>query len=186
MITVKSFLSLTLLLGALFPPPFQTQKAPSGPDCQSIQKHIKKTYDRFKNITTIRLDEMLLSEKLLSNEKLSFHIEVSYEGEKARQPEEVKLVFSSQSPRMRLHQSEEAIFLADNERVRSISAVDGLADYYSMTTQFEKKDVVVKYEDFVKMAHAQTVEMQLGPVETKFDKKVLKALHDFVACTFES
>jgi hypothetical protein len=186
MITTKSFLHLALLLGILFPQPSQLQKTPTGSDCQSIQKHIQKEHDRFKDTTTVRLDDMVLSEKLLSDEKLTLRVEVTYEGEKAVKPKNVKLIFNSQALRLRLYQGKEAIFLADGERIRSTSAVNGLADMYSTSIRFERKDVVVRYEEFVKIANAQTVEMQLGAVETKFDKKVLEAIHDFIACTFES
>jgi hypothetical protein len=55
-----------------------------------------------------------------------------------------------------------------------------------MSTRFEKKNVVIAYEDFAKMANAESVEMQLGAVEVKFDKKVLKALHAFVLCAFKT
>lgn len=129
---------------------------------------------------------MLLSEKFPSDEKLTLRIEVIYKGEKSVKPKDVKLIFNSQAPRLRLYQGKEAIFLADGERIISVSAVNGLADMYSTSTRFERKDVVVRYEEFVKIANAQTVEMQLGAVETRFDKKVLKAVHDFIACTFES
>jgi hypothetical protein len=43
----------------------------------------------------------------------------------------------------------------------------------------------VSYEDFVKIANAESVEMQLGAVEIKFDAKVLRALHGFMLCGFE-
>jgi hypothetical protein len=55
-----------------------------------------------------------------------------------------------------------------------------------MSTRFEKKNVVIAYEDLVRIANAESVEMQLGAVEIKFDRKVLKALHGFMSCGFKT
>lgn len=140
---------------------FQSQKPAD--ECQDVQKHIKKEQDRFKGTTTVRLDEMTLSEKFVEVEKLTLQIEVTYSNEKENKPKSVKLIFKSQAPRLRLYQGQEAIFLADAERIRSISAVDDVADQYGMRTRFEKKNVVVRYEDFVRIANAESVEMQLEP-----------------------
>jgi hypothetical protein len=105
---------------------------------------------------------------------------------KKAKPKDVKLIFRSQAPRLRLYQGQEAIFLADGNRIRSITATDDVADQFGMSTRFEKKNVVVAYEDFAKIANAESVEMQLGAVEIKFDKKVLKASHAFVLCDFKT
>jgi hypothetical protein len=184
MTTARSFLFLTALLVILPVTSFQSQKPVD--ECQDVQKHIKKEQDRFKGTTTIRLDEMLLSEKFLQDEKLTLQIEVTYSNEKQSKPKDVKLIFKSQAPRLRLYQGEQAIFLADANRIRSISAVNDVADQYGMRTRFEKKNVIVEYEDFVRIANAESVEMQLGAVEIKFDKKVLKALHGFISCGFKT
>lgn len=180
MTTFRSFLCLTAILGIL---PITSLQSPKPADeCQDVQKHIKKEQDRFKGTTTIRLDEILLSEKALQDEKLTVQIEVTYSNEKESKPKDVKLMFKSQAPRLRLYQGEEAIFLADSEKIRSITATNDVADQFGMRTRFEKKNVIVAYEDFVKIANAGSVEMQLGAVEIKFDTKVLKALHDFLSC----
>jgi hypothetical protein len=184
MTIARSFLSLAALLGIMPVTSFQSQKPAD--ECQDVQKHIKKEQDRFKGTITIRLDEMLLSEKFLQDEKLTLQIEVTYSNEKQSKPKDVKLIFKSQAPRLRLYQGEEAIFLADGKRIRSISAVNDVADQYGMSTRFEKKNVIVEYEDFVRIADAESVEMQLGAVEIKFDKKVLKALHGFISCGFQN
>lgn len=184
MTIAKSFLLLTALLGILPITSFQSQTPAD--ECQDVQKHLKKEQDRFKGTTTIRLDEMLLSEKLLQGEKLTLQIEVTFSSEKETKPKDVKLIFKSQAPRLRLYQGQEAIFLADGNRIRSITATDDVADQFGMSTRFEKKNVVVAYEDFVKIANAESVEMQLGAVEIKYDKKVLKALHGFMSCGFQN
>jgi hypothetical protein len=129
---------------------------------------------------------MLLSEKVLQGEKLTLQIEVTFSSEKETKPKDVKLIFKSQGPRLRLYQGSEAIFLADGNRIRSITATNDVADQYGMSTRFEKKNVVVAYEDLVKIASAENVEMQLGAVEIKFDRKVLKALHGFMSCGFKT
>ena len=180
--TFRSFLCVAAILGILPVTAFQSQKPAD--ECQDVQKHIKKEQDRFKGTTTVRLDEMLLSEKILQGEKLTLQIEVSI-GEKETKPKGVKLIFKSQAPRLRLYQGQEAIFLADGNRIRSITATDDVADQFGMRTQLEKKNVVVAYEDFLKIANAESVEMQLGAVEIKFDRKVLKALHGFMSCGFK-
>lgn len=184
MIAVRRFLCLIAFLGIWPVTSVQSQKPAD--DCQDVQKHVKKEQDRFKGTTTVRLDEMLLSEKVLQAEKLTLQIEVTYSNEKENKPKNVKLIFKSQAPRLRLYQGQEAIFLADGERIRSISAVDDLPDQYGTSTRFEKKNVVVTYEDFVKIANAESVEMQLGAVEVKFDGKVLKATHRFMSCVFKT
>lgn len=153
-------------------------------ECQDIQRHIKKGQDRFKGTTTIRLDEMLLSER--PGEKLTLQIEVSFSSEKETKPKDAKLIFKSQAPRLRLYQGQEAIFLADGNRIRSITATDDVADQFGMSTRFEKKNVVIAYEDFAKIANAESVEMQLGAVEVKFDQKVMRALRNFVLCAFKT
>ena len=184
MTTARSFLFLSALLGIMPVTSFQSQKPAD--ECQDVQKHIKKEQDRFKGTTTVRLDEMLLSEKLLQGEKLTLQIEVTFRSEKESKPKDVKLIFKSQAPRLRLYQGQEAIFLADGNRIRSITATDDVADQFGMSTRFEKKNVVIAYEDFVKIANAESVEMQLGAVEIKFDRKVLKALHGFMSCGFRT
>ena len=184
MTTARRFLFLTALLGIMPVTSFQSQKPAD--ECQDVQKHIKKEQDRFKGTTTIRLDEMLLSEKLLEGEKLTLQIQVTYSNEKESKPKDVKLILQSQAPRLRLYQGEEAIFLADGERIRSISATNDVADRFGMSMRFEKKNVIIAYEDFVKIANAESVEMQLGAVEIKFDRKVLKALHGFMLCGFKT
>ena len=155
-------------------------------ECQDVQKHIKKEQERFKGTTAVRLDEMVLSEKVLQGEKLTLQIEITSSSEKESKPKNVKLILKSQAPRLRLYQGEEAIFLADGNRIRSITATNDVADQYGMSTRFEKKNVIVTYEDFAKIANAESVEMQLGAVEIKFDKKVLKALKAFVLCAFKT
>jgi hypothetical protein len=184
MTTARSFLFLTALLGIMPVTSFQSQKPAD--ECQDVQKHIKKEQDRFKGTTTIRLDEMLLSEKLLEGEKLTLQIQVTYSNEKESKPKDVKLILQSQAPRLRLYQGEEAIFLADGQRIRSITATDDVADRFGMSTRFEKKNVIVTYEDFARIANSESVEMQLGAVEIKFDRKVLKALHGFMSCGFRT
>lgn len=176
--TFAAFLYLVVILG--LSPVISAQSQKPADDCQDIQKHIKKEQDRFKGATTIRLDEMLLSER--PGEKLTLQIEVSFSSEKETKPKDVKLIFKSQAPRLRLYQGQEAIFLADGNRIRSITATDDVADQFGMSTRFEKKNVVVAYEDFAKIANAESVEMQLGAVEVKFDGKVLKAIHRFMSC----
>jgi hypothetical protein len=179
-ITFRSFLCVAAILGILPLTALQSQKPVD--ECQDVQKHIKREQDRFKGNTTVRLDEMLLSEKVLQGEKLTLQIEVTFSSEKESKPKDVKLIFKSQAPRLRLYQGQEAIFLADGNRMRSITATDDVADQYGMSTRFEKKNVVMAYEDLVKIANAESVEMQLGAVEIKFDRKVLKALHGFMSC----
>src|SRR5204862_6421161 len=115
----------------------------------------------------IRLDEMLLSER--PGERLTLQIEVSFNTEKETKPKDVKLIFKSQAPRLRLYQGQDAIFLADGNRIRSITATDDTPEQFGMSTRFEKKNVVVGYEDFAKIANAESVEVQLEAVETKFD-----------------
>ena len=181
--TFRSFLCVAAILGILPVTAFQPQKPAD--ECQDVQKHIKKEQDRFKGTTAVRLDEMLLSEKVLQGEKLTLQIEVTFSSDKETKPKDVKLIFKSQASRLRLYQGQEAIFLADGNRIRSITATDDVADQYGMSTRFEKKNVVVAYEDFVKIANAESVEMQLGAVEIKFDRKVLKALHAFMSCGFK-
>jgi len=182
--TLVIFLYLAAILALMPVASAQSQK--STDECQDVQKHIKKEQDRFKGTTTVRLDEMLLSEKVLQGEKLTLQIEVTFSSEKESKPKGVKLIFKSQAQRLRLYQGQEAIFLADGNRMRSITATDDVADQFGMSTRFEKKNVVIAYEDLVKIANAESVEMQLGAVETKFDKKVLKALHGFVSCGFQN
>ena len=177
------FLFLAALVG-IMPATAQLQKPVD--ECQDVQKHTKKDQDRFKGTTTVRLDEMLLSETVLQNEKLTLQIEITFSSERESKPKNVKLIFKSQAPRLRLYQGQEAIFLADGNRIRSITATDDLADQFGMSTRFEKKNVILTYEDFAKIANAESVEMQLGAVEIKFDKKVLKALHAFVLCAFKT
>lgn len=184
MTIASSFLLRTALLGMMPVTSFQSQKPAD--ECQDVQKHIKKEQDRFKGTTTIRLDEMLLSEKVLQGEKLTFQIEVTFRSEKETKPKDVKLIFKSQAPRLRLYQGQEAIFLADGNRIRSITATDDVADQFGMGTRFEEKNVIVEYEDFVKIANAESVEMQLGAVEIKFDRKILKALHGLMSCGFKT
>ncbi len=178
--TFRSFLCVAAILGILPLTAFQSQKPAD--ECQDVQKHIKKEQDRFKGTTTVRLDEMLLSEKVFQGEKLTLQIEVTFSGEKESKPKNVKLIFKSQAQRLRLYQGQEAIFLADGNRMKSITATDDVGDQYGMSTRFEKKNVVMAYEDLVKIANAESVEMQLGAVEIKFDRKVLKALHGFMSC----
>jgi|GEM_PF-3751306 len=180
--TFAALLYLVVVLGLI--PGISAQSQSQADECQDIQKHIKKEQDRFKGATTIRLDEMLLSEK--PGEKLTLQIELSFSSEKETRPKDVKLIFKSQAPRLRLYQGQEAIFLTDGNRIRSITATDDVADQFGMSTRFEKKNVVVAYEDFAKIANAETVEMQLGAVEIKFDKKVQKALHGFISCGFKT
>jgi len=176
LIYVVVFLGLIPVISA------QSQKPAD--ECQDIQKHIKKEQDRFKGTTTIRLDEMMISER--PGERLTLQIEVSLSTEKETRPKDVKLVFKSQAQHLRLYQGQEAIFLADGSRIRSITATDDTPDQFGMSTRFEKKNVVVGYEDFAKIANAESVEMQLGAVETKFDQKVTKALRNFVLCAFKT
>jgi hypothetical protein len=182
--TFRSFLCVAAILGILPLTALQSQKPAD--ECQDVQKHIKKEQDRFKGTTTVRLDEMLLSEKVLQGEKLTLQIELTFSSEKESKPKDVKLIFKSQGRRLRLYQGQEAIFLADGNRMRSITATDDVADQYGMSTRFEKKNVVMAYEDLVKIANAESVEMQLGAVQIKFDRKVLKALHGFMSCGFKT
>jgi len=180
--TFTLFIYLVVFLGLI--PVISAQSQKPADECQDIQKHIKKEQDRFKGTTTIRLDEMMLSER--PGERLTLQIEVSFSTEKETKPKDVKLVFKSQAPRLRLYQGQEAIFLADGNRIRSITATDDTPDQFGMSTRFEKKNVVVGYEDFAKIANAESVEMQLGAVETKFDQKVTKALRNFVLCALKT
>lgn len=181
---VRSFLYLIAIVGILPVSSVQSQMPPN--ECHDVQKRIKKEHDRFKGTTTVRLDEMLLSEKLAQDEKLTLQIEVTYSNEKHSKPKDVKLILKSQAPRLRLYQGQEAIFLADGERIKSISAVDDVADQFGMRTRFEKKNVIVSYQDFVTIANAESVEMQLGAVEIKFDRKVLKTIHSLMSCSFQN
>ncbi len=183
-LAAAGLLFLGLLLGTL--PATLSQSQKPADECQDVQKHIKKEHDRFKGTDTIRLDEMLLSGKSLQNEKLTLLVEVTVNNEKQSKPKDVKLIFKSQAPRLRLYQGQEAIFLADGQRITSISAVDDMADQFGMSTRFEKKNVVIAYDDLVRIANAESVEMRLGAVEIQFDKKVLKALHGFISCGFKT
>ena len=181
----KTAFGVFLCLTAILVMPVASAKSQKPADeCQDVQKHSKKEQDRFKGVTTIRLDEMLLCER--PGEKLTLQIEVSFSSEKETKPKDAKLIFKSQAPRLRLYQGQEAIFLADGNRIRSITATDDVADQFGMSTRFEKKNVVVAYEDFAKIANAESVEMRLGAVEVKFDQKVMRALHSFVLCAFKT
>ena len=136
MTKVGSLLCLTAILGILPVNALQAQKPTD--ECQDVQKRIKKEQDRFKGTTRVRLDEMILSEKVLQDEKLTLQIEVTYSNEKENKPKDAKLIFKSQAPRLRLYQGQEAIFLADGVRIRSISAVDDVADQYGVRTRKEE------------------------------------------------
>jgi hypothetical protein len=135
--TFGSFLCVAAILGILPLTALQSQKPAD--ECQDVQKHIQKDQDRFKGTTTARLDEMLLSEKVLQGEKLTLQIEVTISSEKETKPKDAKLIFKSQAPRLRLYQGQEAIFLADGNRIKSITATDDVADQYGMSTRFEKR-----------------------------------------------
>jgi hypothetical protein len=81
--TLGIFLFLAAILGVMAVTSAQSQKPAD--ECQDVQKHIKKEQDRFKGTTTVRLDEMLLSEKVLQGEKLTLQIEVTFRSEKESQ-----------------------------------------------------------------------------------------------------
>ena len=85
--TFRSFLCVAAILGILPLTAFQSQKPAD--ECQDVQKHIKKEQDRFKGTTTVRLDEMLLSEKVFQGEKLTLQIEVTFSSEKESKPKNV-------------------------------------------------------------------------------------------------
>src|SRR2546430_589954 len=105
--TAGRALFLAVFLAAI-PAMFSQTQRPAD-ECQDVQKHIKKEHDRFKDTDTVRLDEMLLSEKSLQNEKLTLQVEVTVNTEKQSNAKDVKLIFKSQAPRLRLYQGQEAL-----------------------------------------------------------------------------
>ena len=177
-ITVTLFICLLVGLGLV---PAQSQSQPTN------ARMFRSTLGKSKIVSKAlpRFGSMKCSSVRDPAKRLTLQIEVSFSTEKETKPKDAKLIFKSQAPRLRLYQGQEAIFLADGNRIRSITATDDMADQFGMSTRFEKKNVVVAYEDFAKIANAESVEMQLGAVETKFDQKVMRALRNFVLCAFK-
>jgi hypothetical protein len=148
------------------------------------------SYDRFKDLTTVVMDKMLV----LGRDKLNFPsarhgiAEIgliggfSFQGTQWQRPSEVILQFEALQAYWHFldYKQRTLILLVDGERLNL-----GTPGYEQFNVQYignlEKLFVRLSYEDFARIAGAKRVEVQLGDIEFSLEDRHLEGLRNLIA-----
>lgn len=173
---MKKLMRLAFLISALV-----TTNGAAQNNKTFCQQQVEKKYDKFKNVTVVRLQPQRLYEKASPKEELDLSVEATYQGEQPAQPKEVVLLFASLAEKWRYFEEAEVLFVIDGKRIAAGKA-------YATDTQpvgrsiKEKLKLVLPIERFEEIVGGKKVEMKLGPTEVQLEEKFLATLRAFRSC----
>ena len=146
----------------------------------STGQQIERSYDRFKDQTTVRLKALLIRQIARPREELNLSVEAIYKGEQPARPKDVRIIFDSVAERYLYYDKAEVQFIVGGKRIDA-----GTAD---MMNAFPSPNLVkvtlvltMPFDIFTEIANGKKVELKLGPTELRLSEKDLTAL-----CAFAS
>lgn len=150
------------------------------PEGSATQPIIERSYDRFKDETTVRLMPQRIRQIARPREELSLSVGATCKGEKLLCPKQVHLVFESVAERYVYHNEAEVIFIVDGKRLDAGTAysMDVLP---SPNLVKETLKLTLPFESLAQVMNGKEVEMRLGPTELNLTGKALMALQAFAS-----
>jgi hypothetical protein len=142
---------------------------------------VEKTYDRFKDQTTLKLKPQRILQVSAPRQSLDLGAEAIVKGNGPAQPKEVSLLFTSEAERWRYFEEAEAVFIVDGKRLDAgkAFATDTMP---GRSTIQEKLKLTLPFDTFLEIAGGKQVEMKLGGAELHLAGKDLASLRAFSNC----
>ena len=164
----------TLLLMCAILPAADGQNLPAA----STGQQIERSYDRFKDQTTVRLKALLIRQIARPREELSLSVEATYTGEQPTRPKDVRLIFDSVAGRYLYYDKAEAHFIVDGKLIDAGTA-DMMNALPSPNLVKVSLALTLPFDTFVEIANGKGVELKLGPTELRLSEKDLASLRAF-------
>jgi len=146
------------------------------------KKNIEVEYDRFKDVTYVRLKYLNVTTGLTDH--VSIVATYSYKGTNPATPETVNLGFYSRSRSWRFLKDRAFVVIADGERLDFGEAVrldsDVSSSRYSVSVS-ETLAVSMPLESFLKIVNASSLQLRLGYYELPLAPDHYEALKDFAS-----
>ncbi len=173
----KLILALLFLAGLHIPHALAQQQG----SVTSCGPQVEKSYERFKDQSTIRLKPRRILQAAKPRESLDLGAEAIIKGEGPAQPKEVSLLFTSETEKWRYFEEAEAIFIVDGKRLEAGKA-HATGTLPGRDTIQEKLKLTIPFEIFMMIVGGRQVEMKLGPTELQLAEKDLGGLRAFITC----
>ena len=142
---------------------------------------VEKSYERFKDQSTIKLKPQRILQAARPHESLDLGAEAIIKGAVPAQPKEVNLLFTSETEKWKYFEEAEAIFIVDGKRIEAGKA-HATGTLPGRSTIQEKLKLAIPFETFMMIAGGRQVEMKLGPTELQLAGKDLGGLRAFITC----
>jgi hypothetical protein len=144
----------------------------------STSQQIERSYDRFKDQTTVRLKALLIRQITRPREELSLSVEATYKSEQRALPKDVRLIFDSVAGRYLYYDKAEAHFIVDGKRIDA-GAADLMNALPSPNLVKVTLALTLPFDTFVEIANAKGVDLKLGRTELRLSEKALASLRAF-------
>jgi hypothetical protein len=146
----------------------------------STGQQIERSYERFKDQTTVRIKALLIRQIARPREELSLSVEATYKGEQPARPKEVRLIFDSVAERYLYYDKAEVHFIVDGKRLDA-STADMMNAFPSPNLVKVTLALTMPFDTFTEIANGKEVELKLGPTELRLSEKDLTALRAFTS-----
>jgi len=147
---------------------------------EGSSSHIERSYDRFKDETSVRLKPQRIRQVARPREELSLSVEATCKGEQLSCPKQVDLVFDSVAERYVYHREAEVIFIIDGERLNAGTAYS-LNVLPSPNLVKETLKLTLPFDKFAQVINGKDVEMRFGPMELRLAERELAPLRTFAS-----
>jgi hypothetical protein len=182
---LKIILACWCVMGACLPASMAQAGQTDSPGQQPIgQPSIERTYDKFKDQTTVRLRPQTIRQITRPPEELSLSVETTYKGERATKPKDVDLIFESAAERYIYYNKADVFFVVDGKRIEAGTAYMMNA-FPSPNLVKVKLKLTLPFDTFSEIAKGKEVELKIGPTEIRLAEKDLKALRAFATSVGE-
>lgn len=147
---------------------------------EDSSSQIERSYDRFKDETSVKLKPQPIKQVARPREELSLSAEAIFKGEQLLCPKQVDLLFDSVAERYVYHREAEVIFIIDGERLDAGTAYS-MSVLPSPNLIKETLKLTIPFDKFSRVINGKDIEMQFGPTELKLAEKELAPLRAFAS-----
>lgn len=144
------------------------------------QAQVEKSYDRFKDTTTITLKPQRVLQIASPREELDISAEAIRKGQTSEAPEEVHLIFNSVGEKWHYYDKADVIFIVDGKRMEAGTAyvLEGIPGPPLVK---ETLKLALPLKTFLQIANGKDVALNLGPTQLRLAEKDLLALRAFAS-----
>ena len=153
----------------MFSPPHVLQQSAASPK-RKIKVDVR--YDRQKNITTVKLEKLVLWQNPVNFEEIGLVVGFEYPNRIIVTPESVSVVFYTAT-------RDWTPFPRNNKLA---ALLDGVRQDLGKVEEvdFERRRISISYQDFARIANATKVACLFGDRKYELTEKQIKSLRDFL------